>query len=88
VCWRGARIRGGGLTLLQRTLKAVALYVRSSSKADMLSGDLHVSFVPNADIRVGYSITSSASSSMDCGMFNPSALAVLILTASSNLVGC
>src|SRR5215472_1498218 len=35
-----------------------------------------------------YSITSSARASRDAGMVRPSVLAVLRLTASSNLVGC
>ena len=32
------------------THKAVALYVRSFPKADTLSGDLHVSFVPITEV--------------------------------------
>jgi hypothetical protein len=35
-----------------------------------------------------YSITSSACSSTDCGIVSPIALAVFMLTTSSNLVGC
>ena len=35
-----------------------------------------------------YWITSSARSSSDCGIVRPSALAVLRLITSSNLVGC
>src|SRR5437868_745914 len=38
-------------------------------------------------IRAGYSITSSARTSSDCGTIRPSAMAVLRLITSSNLVG-
>jgi hypothetical protein len=40
-----------------------------------------------AALRKGYSITSSAAASRDCGTVRPSALAVLRLTTSSYLVG-
>lgn len=40
-----------------------------------------------AQIRPAHSITLSALSSTDCGTAIPSALAVFILTTSSNLVG-
>ena len=36
----------------------------------------------------GYSMIRSARRMMDCGIFIPSALALLILTTSSNCVGC
>jgi hypothetical protein len=39
-------------------------------------------------VRKAYSITSSAATSRVCGTVNPSALAVLRLMTSSNLVGC
>src|SRR6266536_3072931 len=38
--------------------------------------------------RIAYWITSSARCSKDCGIVRPSALAVLRLITSSNLVGC
>ena len=43
---------------------------------------------PKAAIRLSYSITSSARERIDGGMVKPSALAVLRLTTSSNVVGC
>ena len=60
--------------------------VRFGSKADMCGAQAHVRFVPKADIN-GYSITSSAVASSDCGMARPSVFAVLRLTTSSYLVG-
>ena len=39
------------------------------------------------DISQTYSITSSARTRIDCGMFKPSALAALLFTISSSLVG-
>ena len=42
----------------------------------------HVCFVPKADIRATYSITSSARCRNDSGMVRPSVLAVLRLTMS------
>jgi hypothetical protein len=61
-------------------------------KADIAECDGHVRFVPKADIlRCGrdwrYSITSSARETRVAGTFSPSALAVLRLITSSNLVG-
>ena len=56
-------------------------------KADMCSALAHVRFVPIADISQCYSITSLACASTDGGTVRPSALAVLRLIASSNLVG-
>src|SRR6266478_4730811 len=43
---------------------------------------------PEAAIRLSYSITSSARARIDGGTVRPSALAVLRLTTSSNVVGC
>jgi hypothetical protein len=62
-------------------------------KADIADSDWHVRFVPKADkvhcIKiVCYSITSSAVASSVGGTVSPSALAVLRLITSSNLVGC
>ena len=60
------------------------LYPRKRTCAVQL-GD--VRFVPIADIRAIYSITSSARASSDGGTVRPSALAVLRLITSSYLVG-
>ena len=43
---------------------------------------------PKAAIRLSYSITSSARARIDGGTARPSALAVLRLMTSSNVVGC
>src|ERR1700731_4639733 len=43
---------------------------------------------PEAAIRLPHSITSSARARIDGGTVSPSALAVLRLTTSSNVVGC
>jgi hypothetical protein len=43
---------------------------------------------PEAAIRLCYSITSSARARIEGGTFRPSALAVLRLMTSSNVVGC
>src|SRR5437764_8509860 len=43
---------------------------------------------PKAGARLPYSITSSARIRNDCGTVRPSAVAVLRLITSSNLVGC
>ena len=56
-------------------------------KADIGERDHHVRFVPEADIRLPYSMTSAAAASSVVGMVNPSALAALRLMVSSNLVG-
>jgi hypothetical protein len=45
-------------------------------------------FDPEAAIRLSYSTTSSARARIEGGTVRPSALAVLRLTTSSNLVGC
>jgi hypothetical protein len=58
------------------------------AKADMCGATTDVRLGPEADIRSLYSITSSAAKRMPFGMMTPSALAVLRLTTSSNLVGC
>jgi len=44
--------------------------------------------VDGSNTRTVHRITSSARSSIDCGMVMPSALAALRLTTNSNLVGC
>ena len=61
-------------------------------KADIIEREWHVRFVPKADIlrcskERPYSITSSARTKNDSGIFSPSALAVLRLMISSNFVG-
>src|SRR5215467_8388538 len=74
--------------------------VRYGSNADMCSAQGHVRFTPNSDIdciflacplwaKSGHlhSITSAACASIDVGTARPSALAVLRLITSSNLVG-
>jgi len=61
-------------------------------KADIVERDRHVRYVPKADSCIAakhcHSITSSASTRRLCGTSSPSALAVVRLTARSNLVGC
>ncbi len=62
-------------------------------RADITQRSPHVCFVPNADkVRrrkiPAYSISSSAMLSKPEEMVSPSALAVFMLMASSNLVGC
>jgi hypothetical protein len=47
-----------------------------------------VRFVPKAEIRGIYSISSSASDINDAGIVNPSAFADVRLMMNSNLVGC
>ena len=54
-------------------------------EADMCSAKSHVCL--KADIPPSHSITSSAVARSDCGTVRPSALAVLRLMTSSNLVG-
>jgi hypothetical protein len=61
-------------------------------KADIAECDGDVRFVPEADIlhcgkERRYSITLSAMESNACGIVSASAVAVLTLTISSNLVG-
>src|SRR5262249_27520953 len=65
----------------------------SPLKADIASAPRNVRFLPKADKRTAtkkhnYSITSSAIASSLSGISRPSALAVLRLMMSSNLVGC
>src|SRR4029079_12301814 len=57
------------------------------AKEDIVCDALHVRFVPLGHI-VPYSITSSAVNSSFGGTVRPSALTVLRLMISSNLVGC
>jgi hypothetical protein len=56
--------------------------------ADSSRTSPHFRFVPTVDIRRDHSIISSARTSNEGGMVRPSALAVFMLIASSNLVGC
>src|SRR6516165_4238195 len=56
-------------------------------KADIRRRECDVRFVPKADIRSPYPITSSARARRDGGTARPSALAVLRLITSSYLVG-
>src|SRR5262245_26034081 len=56
-------------------------------KADMCSAHAHVCFGPKADMEPSHSITSLALARSDGGTERPSALAVLRLITSSNLVG-
>src|SRR5207342_2300803 len=65
----------------QRIMSALPL------KADMCDAKPNVRFGPIADIERNYSITSSAATSSPAGIFIPIALAALILTEVSNLVG-
>jgi hypothetical protein len=57
-------------------------------EADSRRTSWHVRKVPDSDIRPDYSITSSARCCRNQGTSRPSALAVLRLITSSNLVGC
>jgi hypothetical protein len=77
----------------KQTLKRVRPMSALPPIADIAERDLDVRFVPKADVlRCGeerrYSITSSAVASSLSGTAKPSALAVLRLMTSSNLVGC
>jgi hypothetical protein len=56
-------------------------------KADIAERQLDVRFVPIADIRFGYSITSSARSRSPVEIDRSSALAVRKLSTSSNFAG-
>jgi len=65
----------------------------SLRKRTCANSQRYVCFVPFATERsaaksTAYSITSSARSRNDSGIFRPRAFAVLTLTTSSNLVGC
>src|SRR5262245_56497628 len=55
--------------------------------ADSCSAQAHVCFGPKADIFGGYSTTSSARNSNDCGTVRSSAFAVLVFIAISNFTG-
>src|SRR6516225_5762142 len=57
-------------------------------KADITAVQTNVRFVPIADIRRLYSITSSARESRVAGTSSPSAFAVLRLITSLNFVDC
>ena len=54
---------------------------RPIREADIFCGDLHVRFVPEADIARRYSITSSARNTIDGGTVRAGALAVLAFSA-------
>ena len=100
--WRAShrRIRSSGRIDLKA--RPTEVNVRFGSKADMCSATGHVRFAPesghvrckqecplsaNSGHCATYSITSSALASSDGGTVRPSALAVLRLITSSNLVG-
>src|SRR4029077_21247369 len=57
-------------------------------KADIVDAFWHFRFVPIGDIRLVYSITSSARAKSAAGTVMPSALAVFILMTSWKRVGC
>ena len=76
-----------------RTLKRLHPMSALPPKADIRDSDLHIRFVPIADIlqrgkERRYSITLSARSSNDSGIVKLSALAVVRLMTKSYLVGC
>src|SRR5216683_3005675 len=80
-----------------RSLSYILLGAETGQPADLQGApqvDPNRKFDPTlADARTrhsaaAYSITSSARASSDCGTVRPSALAVLRLITSSNVVGC
>ena len=84
------RYRGSGQ---KPTLQCVCAMSALPPKADIAERDRHVRFVPKADKvqcskMYRYSIISSASAERLGGTSMPSALAVLRLMTSSNLVDC
>jgi MFS family permease len=99
-----ACVGGIALALAAAAYLAIHLQLKSDENADALvtRQTLMSALTPKADsrLRLGcplcansghrpcYSITSSACTSIDGGTVRPSALAVLRLTARSNLVGC
>src|ERR1700720_4753021 len=58
--------------------------LRMGSQGPWQSADEELSQLPSFH----HSITSSARTRIDCGTVRPSALAVFMLTTSSNVVGC
>ena len=63
-------------------------HVRFTPDSGHVRATRDVRYVPIADMRCSYSITSSARVSSAGGTVRPSALAVLRLITNSNFVGC
>ena len=80
----GLIVRSGSLADLQMSLIP---HVCLPPKADIKRLGGNVRFVPEGDIALAHSITSSAVESSDCGTVRPSALAVLRLITVWYLVG-
>ena len=86
---RGTRARGRRRRLIGAVKKLDAMADRPAelSGAAVRSGAELPWFCPIDEIAGLHSITSSARARIDCGTLNPSALAVLRLTANSKCVG-
>jgi hypothetical protein len=88
-----ADVRSGSIASVRVCWPYIRSYPDSDRNRDLRARRLSATLKPEhvqklreqSDV---YSITSSAVASSVCGIVNPSALAVLRLTASSNFVGC
>jgi hypothetical protein len=83
-CWTRAYFRDGSFTTELGILRGVRFTSVSNRTADIVAGPVRAKF----GSRCFHSNTSSARASSVGGTVSPSALAVLRLRVSSNLVGC